>query len=157
MRHVTLLQLSHFTMHVATSNTNYILLFCFCHAHCKQMCSVAKLFKGILALQLMPARDAPAAIIPATVRLLWLQLLLPLQVCHLVPPTRPPFGPVRPTSAGATLAASRATKQQTITPATQDHHFVDCHTFVLGGGGGGGGNTTSVVRYSAVGVAWRRA
>ena len=31
--------------------------------------------------------------ISAAVRLLWLQILLPLQVCHLVPPTRPPFWP----------------------------------------------------------------
>ena len=35
-------------MHVATSNTIYVLLFCFCLVHCNQMYYVAKLIMGIL-------------------------------------------------------------------------------------------------------------
>ena len=154
---MTLLQLSHLTMRVATSNTNYLLLLCFCLVHGSQMYSVAKLCKGIMALQLMPAREVPAAIIPATVRLLWLQLLLPLQVCHIAPPTRPPFGPVRPTGAGTTLAARSEQRRTTISHASNTRPPYCRLSQVCSGGRAVWRRTTSEVTSSAAGVAWRSA
>ena len=98
-------------MVVATCDTVAVVTYYYARRHLKHNLRLVVLFlpralqpnvlrgqvvHGNTALQFVLACDALAAIIPATVRLLWLQLLLPLQVCHLVPPASHPFGPVRP-------------------------------------------------------------
>ena len=132
-------------MHVATSNTNYILWFCFCLVQCNHMYSVAKLFEGILGLQVMPARDAPAVFVHATVRLLWLQLLLPLQS---MPPSATDQTSLWPGSShkrrGNPSRKSRATQNNSQSCRQRTTTILSIVTSLCWGVGGGGDSENSM-------------
>ena len=158
MRHVTLLQLSHITMHVVTSNRNYLLLFCDCFVHCNHMHSVAKLFIGILTLQLMPARDAPAAISPATVPLVCLQNTT---ATTSMPPSATDQTSLWPGSSHRCRGTpSPAGAEQRITTINHASNAIPpfCQVSqVCCGGRAVWRKTTSEVASSAAGVAWSKA